>query len=115
MTQVDFYVLPKDGGLTVAQAVGRITEKALGEGHQVFIQTTDEAEAINVEDDYSSESISETGTLLISWNLMATKKARFLRRRAFGSHQSEIRIMRRSTSRTHGGEDAAEAAEPPRI
>ena len=49
MTQVDFYVLPKDGGLTVAQAVGRITEKALGEGHQVFIQTTDEAEAINVQ------------------------------------------------------------------
>lgn len=49
MTQVDFYVLPKDGGLTVAQAVGRITEKALGEGHQVFIQTTDEAEAIDVQ------------------------------------------------------------------
>ena len=49
MTQVDFYVLPKDGSLTLAQAVGRIAEKAVGKGHQVFIQATDEAEAINVQ------------------------------------------------------------------
>ena len=49
MTQVDFYVLPKDGSLTLAQAVGRIAEKAVGKGHQVFIQATDEAEAVNVQ------------------------------------------------------------------
>ena len=49
MTQVDFYVLPKGGGLTLAQAVGRIAEKAVGKGHQVFIQATEEAEAIDVQ------------------------------------------------------------------
>lgn len=48
MTQVDFYVLPKDGSLTLAQAVGRIAEKAVGKGHQVFIQATDETEAVDV-------------------------------------------------------------------
>ena len=49
MTQVDFYVLPKGGGLTLAQAVGRIADKAVGKGHQVFIQATEETEAIDVQ------------------------------------------------------------------
>lgn len=49
MTQVDFYLLPTDGSLTLAQAVGRIAEKAVGKGHQIFIQVTDETEAVDVQ------------------------------------------------------------------
>ena len=45
MTQVDFYVLPENGGLTAHAAVGRIAEKALSRGHQIFVQVKDEAEA----------------------------------------------------------------------
>ena len=42
MTQVDFYLLPQDGSLTVQMAVGRIAEKALSRGHQIFVQVRDE-------------------------------------------------------------------------
>ena len=49
MTQVDFYVLPPDGSLTLDQAIGRIAEKAVGKGHRVFIQTSNEAEAADIQ------------------------------------------------------------------
>ena len=42
MTQLDFYLLPHDGSLTVQMAVGRIAEKALSRGHQIFVQVQDE-------------------------------------------------------------------------
>lgn len=42
MTQIDFYLLPNDGSLTVQTAVGRIAEKALSRGHQIFVQVQDE-------------------------------------------------------------------------
>ena len=45
MTQVDFYVLPENGSLTAHAAVGRIAEKALSRGHQIFVQVKDEAVA----------------------------------------------------------------------
>jgi len=45
VTQVDFYVLPENGSLTAHAAVGRIAEKALSRGHQIFVQVKDEAEA----------------------------------------------------------------------
>ena len=45
MTQVDFYVLPENGTLTANAAVGRIAEKALSRGHQIFVQVKDEAAA----------------------------------------------------------------------
>ena len=45
MTKVDFYVLPKNGSLTAHAAVGRIAEKALNRGHQIFVQVKDEAAA----------------------------------------------------------------------
>ena len=50
MTQVDFYVLPENGGLTAYAAVGRIAEKALSRGHQIFVQVTDEATATALHD-----------------------------------------------------------------
>lgn len=45
MTQIDFYLLPNDGSLTVQTAVGRIAEKALSRGHQIFVQVQDEQRA----------------------------------------------------------------------
>ena len=48
MTQVDFYVLPENGSLTAHAAVGRIAEKALSRGHQIFVQVKDEASAIRL-------------------------------------------------------------------
>ena len=45
MTKVDFYVLPENGSLTAHAAVGRIAEKALNRGHQIFVQVKDEAAA----------------------------------------------------------------------
>ena len=48
MTQVDFYVLPENGSLTARAAVGRIAEKALSRGHQIFVQVKDEAAAIRL-------------------------------------------------------------------
>ena len=45
MTQVDFYVLPENGSLTAHAAVGRIAEKALSRGHQIFVQVKSEAAA----------------------------------------------------------------------
>ena len=45
MTQVDFYVLPENCSLTAHAAVGRIAEKALSRGHQIFVQVIDEATA----------------------------------------------------------------------
>ena len=48
MTQVDFYVLPENGSLTAHAAVGRIAEKALSRGHQIFVQVKDEAAAIRL-------------------------------------------------------------------
>ena len=50
MTQVDFYVLPKNGSLTAHGAVGRIAEKALSRGHQIFVQVKDEAAASALHD-----------------------------------------------------------------
>ena len=50
MTQVDFYVLPENGSLTAHAAVGRIAEKALSRGHQIFVQVKDEAAAIALYD-----------------------------------------------------------------
>ncbi len=50
MTQVDFYVLPENGSLTAYAAVGRIAEKALTRGHQIFVQVKDEAEATALHD-----------------------------------------------------------------
>ena len=50
MTQVDFYVLPENDGLTAYAAVGRIAEKALSRGHQIFVQVTDEATATALQD-----------------------------------------------------------------
>ena len=41
MTQIDFYVLPRDGSLPVANAVGRIAEKALARGHRIFVSVGD--------------------------------------------------------------------------
>lgn len=49
MTQVDFYVLPKDGSLTLAQAIGRIAEKAVSKGHRVFIHAADKTEAAAIQ------------------------------------------------------------------
>lgn len=49
MTQVDFYVLPKDGSLTLAQAIGRIAEKAVSKGHRVFIHAADKTEAADIQ------------------------------------------------------------------
>ena len=48
MTQVDFYVLPENRSLTAHAAVGRIAEKALSRGHQIFVQVKDEAAAIRL-------------------------------------------------------------------
>ena len=48
MTQVDFYVLPENGSLAAHAAVGRIAEKALSRGHQIFVQVKDEAAAITL-------------------------------------------------------------------
>ena len=48
VTQVDFYVLPKDGSLTLAQAIGRIAEKAVSKGHRVFIHAADKTEAADI-------------------------------------------------------------------
>ena len=50
MTQVDFYVLPENGSLTAHAAVGRIADKALSRGHQIFVQVTDEATATALHD-----------------------------------------------------------------
>ena len=50
MTQVDFYVLPEHGSLTGYAAVGRIAEKALSRGHQIFVQVADEAAATALND-----------------------------------------------------------------
>ena len=48
MTQVDFYVLPENGSLAAHAAVGRVAEKALSRGHQIFVQVKDEAAAITL-------------------------------------------------------------------
>ena len=45
MTKVDFYVLPKAGGINVMSAVSRIAEKATTRGHQIFIQVGNESDA----------------------------------------------------------------------
>jgi len=45
MTQIDFYVLPRDGSLPVVNAVGRIAEKALSRGHRIFVSVCDEERA----------------------------------------------------------------------
>ncbi len=50
MTKVDFYVLPANGSLTAHAAVGRIAEKALNRGHQIFVQVKDEAAATALHD-----------------------------------------------------------------
>ena len=50
MTKVDFYVLRENGSLTAHAAVGRIAEKALSRGHQVFVQVKDEAAATALHD-----------------------------------------------------------------
>ena len=50
MTRVDFYVLPGTGSLTTHAAVGRIAEKALSRGHQIFVQAKDEAAATALHD-----------------------------------------------------------------
>jgi len=49
VTKIDFYVMPEDTSLSLGQAIGRIAEKAAGRGHQIFIQVTDETEAVNVQ------------------------------------------------------------------
>ena len=49
MTKVDFYLLPKDGGLNVMSAVSRIAEKATSRGHQIFIQVDNESDANEVQ------------------------------------------------------------------
>ena len=50
MTKVDFYVLPVNGSLTAHAAIGRIAEKALNRGHQIFVQVKDEAAATALHD-----------------------------------------------------------------
>ncbi len=45
MTQIDFYVLPRDGSLPVVNAVGRIAEKALLRGHHIFVSVCGEEQA----------------------------------------------------------------------
>jgi len=50
MTQIDFYLLPKDGAIPVAAAVGRIAEKALARGHSIFVQAKDEMQARVIDD-----------------------------------------------------------------
>ena len=50
MTKVDFYVLPENGSLTAHAAIGRIAEKALNRGHQIFVQVQDEATATALHD-----------------------------------------------------------------
>jgi DNA polymerase-3 subunit chi len=45
MTQIDFYVLPRDGSLPVVNAVGRIAEKAVSRGHHLFVSVRDEEQA----------------------------------------------------------------------
>ena len=45
MTQIDFYVLPRDGSLPVVNAVGRIAEKAVSRGHHLFVSVCDEEQA----------------------------------------------------------------------
>ena len=50
MTQIDFYLLPKDGAIPVAAAVGRIAEKALARGHSIFVQAKDEMQARAIDD-----------------------------------------------------------------
>lgn len=49
MTKIDFYVLPKTGGINVMSAVSRIAEKAMTRGHQIFIQVTNESDAAVVQ------------------------------------------------------------------
>jgi len=50
VTKVDFYVLPENGSLTAHAAIGRIAEKALNRGHQIFVQVKDEATATALHD-----------------------------------------------------------------
>ena len=50
MTKIDFYVLPEDGSLPTAVAIGRLAEKASARGHQVFIQTKDAQEALELDE-----------------------------------------------------------------
>lgn len=79
MTQVDFYVLPENGSLTAYTAVGRIAEKALARGHQIFVQVKDKAEATALHDGlwtYRAESFlphaimgdAEGEPLIIGWD-----------------------------------------------
>ena len=49
MTQVDFYVLPRNGSLPVVNAVGRIAEKAVSRGHHIFVSVCDEEQALSLE------------------------------------------------------------------
>ena len=46
MTQIDFYLLPRDGSLGMISAVGRIADKATAKGHQIFVQVKDETEGV---------------------------------------------------------------------
>ncbi|MCH1580144.1 MAG: DNA polymerase III subunit chi [Luminiphilus sp.] len=50
MTKIDFYVLPEDGSLPTAVAIGRLAEKASARGHQVFIQTKDSQDALQLDE-----------------------------------------------------------------
>jgi DNA polymerase-3 subunit chi len=79
VTQVDFYVLPESGSLSAYTAVGRIAEKALARGHQIFVQVKDEMEATALHEDlwtYRPESFlphaiagkAEAEPLIIGWN-----------------------------------------------
>ena len=49
MTQVDFYVLPRNGSLPVVNAVGRIAEKAVSRGHHIFVSVCDEEQALSLD------------------------------------------------------------------
>ena len=49
MTQVDFYVLPRNGSLPVVNAVGRIAEKAVSRGHHIFESVCDEEQALSLD------------------------------------------------------------------
>ena len=51
MTQIDFYLLPRDGSLGMISAVGRIADKATAKGHQIFVQVKDETEGVEFQKD----------------------------------------------------------------
>ena len=78
MTQIDFYLLPRDGSLGMISAVGRIADKATAKGHQIFVQVKDETEGVEFQKGlwafrpeaflpHSIQGPSSDETVIIGW------------------------------------------------